>query len=221
MSLSSFFIPFLDEFLSVWIKKKENVRNVEEDWFSFFFDKVRLVSDDMAQTMWARILAGEVNEPGKFQRSLLHTLSIMSNAQARSFSVLASFCFRDYKNFELVHPLLFVSAHVEMYRKYGVERSALLELENLGLIHCDFREEYIFLNKKVFSYGNKVIEVFGDINNGKKIKAGNVRFTADGQALYGIVGDEFKAYREEILDHIVSKLEIRNCTININGKRIV
>ena len=46
---------------------------VEDDWFTFFFDKVRLISDDTVHHIWAKILANEVNNPGTFQRSLLHS----------------------------------------------------------------------------------------------------------------------------------------------------
>ena len=39
---------------------------MENDWITNFFDKCRTVSDDDMQELWARILAGEANNPGAF-----------------------------------------------------------------------------------------------------------------------------------------------------------
>lgn len=128
----------------------ENARpqDVEKDWFSFFFDKVRLTSNESVQNMWAKILANEVNEPGKYSRSLLHTLSIMSVSQAELFCNISRFCMYEYKNEEVIHPFLFVSKNVEAYQKSNIHASGLMDLEHLGLIQCDFKDEFVFLRKK-------------------------------------------------------------------------
>jgi hypothetical protein len=36
---------------------------MEDDWVTNFFDKSRIVSDDVMQELWARVLAGEANRP--------------------------------------------------------------------------------------------------------------------------------------------------------------
>lgn len=191
---------------------------VEEDWFDFFFDRVRLVSDESVQIMWSRILANEVNAPGTFQRSLLHTLSIMSTAQAQLFCNIARFCMFEYKKEQVVHPFLFISSNVEAYKNSKITATSLLDLENLSLIQCDFKSEYIFPKKKVLRYGNKVIEIYGDPNNDDKIKAGNVRFTYNGRTLFSIVESSYLEYRTDILDFTITKLQRRNCKIIINNR---
>jgi hypothetical protein len=40
--------------------------DVQNDWFTHIFDRCRLVSDDDMQGLWAKILAGEANNPGAF-----------------------------------------------------------------------------------------------------------------------------------------------------------
>lgn len=207
------------------IRENAEPSDVDTDWFNFFFDKIRLVSDEETQLMWSRILAGEVNSPGTYSRSLLHTLSIMSKSQAQTFCNMTRFCLKEYKKDEIdieharPHPLLFVSANQSVYETIDITAAALLELENLGLIHCNFSNEYIFKSKKRFRAGNKIIEVFGDNANNGRIQAGNVIFTDDGRALYSIVGDEYKRYSSEILDYIITKWERRNCTVLVNGKK--
>lgn len=201
----------------------ENARpeDVREDWFNFYFDKVRLISDESVQCMWAKILANEINCPGSYSRALLHTLSIMEANQASLFCNIARFCMYEYKNEKRVHPFIFIATNVNIYGELGITSSGLVELEQLGLIHCDFKDEFVIPCKGVFKYGNKVIEIIGDPNNKDRINAGNVRFTQNGRTLFSIVDGSFKRYRADILDFIISKLKHRNCRIIVNDKLIV
>lgn len=197
---------------SSFVSDDAKPKDVEEDWFTFFFDKVRLVSDEGLQNMWGQILAGEVNKPGKYQRSLLHTLSIMSASQAELFCNLAKFCMYEYKG-DIVHPLIFMSTNAQVYEKLNITSNGLLDLEYLGLIQCDFKDEFVFLKKKVLRYGNNIIEIYGDPQNDKKINAGNVRFTYNGRALFEIVDGDYKRYRSELLDFAITKFQRRNCEV--------
>ena len=114
--------------------------------------------------------------------------------------------------------MLFVATNVEAYERSQIYSTGLLELEQLGLIQCDFKNEYVFLKKKILRYGNKVLEVYGDPQNESKIYAGNVRFTFDGRNLYKVVGDSYKGYNSEILDFIITKFRRRNCSIVVNNR---
>ena len=126
----------------------------------------------------------------------------------------------EYKNEDCVHPFLFVSKNIEAYEKSKISAAGLSELENLGLIQCDFKDEFVFPKKKVLRYGYKVLEIYGDPKNHDKIYAGNVRFTENGLALFGIVGDSFKRYRSDILDFAITKFQCRNCRVFLNNKLV-
>jgi len=192
---------------------------VDEDWFVFFFDKVRLISNESFQVLWSRILANEVNCPGKYSRALLHTLSIMDSSQAADFCNLSKFCMYEYGNEQIVHPLIFISDNRQEYETENLSRTQLAEFERLGLVLCDFKGEFTFYKKKVFRYGNHVIAVYGDPNAGQKIYAGNVHFTNNGLALFSIVGDEFKQYDSAVLDSFITKFQQRNCEVIVNNKK--
>lgn len=127
----------------------------------------------------------------------------------------------EHKNEDIVHPLIFISSNVEAYQNSGLYSSQLMELANLGLVQCDFKSEYIFLKKKVLRWGNRVIVIYGDPDNDDKIKAGNVKLTCDGTALFRIVGEHYKQYRADILDFTVTKFLRRNCKVVINGKPVI
>ncbi len=58
---------------------------LDDDWLHFFFDKAEKVSNKSMQLIWARLLAGEFNQPGSISRKLMHIISIMDVHSAHSF----------------------------------------------------------------------------------------------------------------------------------------
>lgn len=202
-----------------YLREGAQPKKIEENWLDFYFDKVRIISDEMVRDIWSRILAEEANEQGKVSLSLLHALSIMSKDQATIFSNIARFCMREYEGTK-IHPFIFLSKNVEAYENSRITHTKLRELERLGLIDCDYKNEYVFPSKKVLVSGNHVITVYGDPNNEDKIKVGNVIFTEDGETLYSIVSDTLVKYRLDILDFSVAKFKARNCRVLINGKEV-
>lgn len=190
------------------------------DWFVKFYDYAGNISNSEIQELWALILAREITSPHQIPLSLLHSLSIMRSEQANLFCNISRFALRDIKS-EEAHLLIFISSNREAYKDSGITPSLLKEIERLGLIECDFKSEYIFLNKKAFKTGNKIITVYGDPNNENKIKSGNVCFTKDGQLLYSILEGDYKNYRSDILDFTLSKFSLRNCNIQINDNKLI
>lgn len=190
------------------------------DWFIRFFDYASNISNEEMQKLWAKVLAGEVQKPNSTSITLLHTLSMMRQEQALSFCNVSRFALMDGKE-NYAHPLLFISSNRKAYEKEGITPSVLKELERFGLLECNFSNEYVFWNKKVFKTGNRIITVYGDSSNQKKIKAGNVKFTKDGQLLYSALDEEAKSYHSDILDFTITKFHGRNCQIIINDREIL
>ena len=63
----------------------------DPDWTARFFDCVQDVSSDDLQKIWAKILAGEVETPGKTSLRTLSILRDMSQNDAKRFSELMKF----------------------------------------------------------------------------------------------------------------------------------
>ena len=118
---------------------------------------------------------------------------------------------KEYKNCEEV---------IDKAKALGIDFESLIELQNLGLLQCNFEKEFIFTGRKYLVYGNRVIEVYGTQKSKKKIKVGNVLLTKNGQTLYEIVDPIYKEFDNNILEFIVDKLIKRKCEIIINNKRI-
>jgi hypothetical protein len=64
---------------------------VDEDWTARFFESVKDVSADDMQKLWAKILAGEVKQPGSFSLRCLDTLRNLSRAEAELFTRVVPF----------------------------------------------------------------------------------------------------------------------------------
>lgn len=59
---------------------------VDTDWMAQFFDQCQDFSNEQMQSLWARILAGEVAKPGSFSPRTLHTVKLLRKADAEMFT---------------------------------------------------------------------------------------------------------------------------------------
>jgi hypothetical protein len=62
---------------------------VEPDWLSQFINQAQDVSDEDMQTIWGRILAGEVAEPGTYS---LRTLAFLKMLRKKDAELITRFC---------------------------------------------------------------------------------------------------------------------------------
>lgn len=205
------------------INKEDNQSNTNKydfDWFVQFYEYASNTSNKEIQQLWASILAREISNPSSVSLSLLHALSIMRKEQALFFCNISRFVFSDI-TYQTSLPLIFISTNREAYKDSSITPSRLKEMEHLGLIECDFSNEYICNRKKIFRKGNNNITVYGDPDNNNKIKCGNIKFTQDGEMLYSIIDDSFKTYRHDIFDFTISKFKARNCKVLVNDKEVL
>lgn len=107
-------------------------RPADEDWIAQFFNLSQDVGDDEMQTLWARILAGEVARPGKYSLRTLQAVKLLSKEDARLFSHYCSYVWRAdggawcrYTNNETN----------EYLAGKGVGLSERQHLQNLGLVY--------------------------------------------------------------------------------------
>ncbi|MCP5268113.1 MAG: DUF2806 domain-containing protein [Zoogloeaceae bacterium] len=64
---------------------------VETDWVLQFFDCCQDVCDSAIQSLWGRILAGEVTSPGSYSKRTLQFLKTLDKWEAEKFSELCAF----------------------------------------------------------------------------------------------------------------------------------
>lgn len=188
------------------------------DWFTKFLKSAADVSDKEIQKFWARILAGEFENRGSMPLSVIHALSLMNLESANAFLNLSRFCFRDGKKQNCMHPLVFFSKNRTLYESvdYGISFSTLKDLERIGLIYCDFKDEFIFERAKLLWYGNHKLLVE---NANGIVRGGNVTLTGAGQALLSVLNDKLPEPENRILEHVIHIYKKRQYGITLDDRQ--
>lgn len=169
--------------------------DIEEDWITNFFDKCRLTSDEDMQSLWASILAGEANNPGKFTKRTVNFMASLDKQDAMLFTKLCSF------NWVIggIQPLIFDTKE-KIYTENDINFETLEHLDAIGLIKFNNVAGYIrqgFPQKIMVTYQNTplIIEFPKEADN--ILDIGKIRFTSIGSELAAICGPETVAGFDE------------------------
>lgn len=111
------------------VKEDAHPENMENDWIANFFDRCRLISDEEMQSLWARVLAGEANNPGTYSKRTVNFISSIDKSDAMLFTNLCSYT---WVIGDIV-PLIYDPKH-EIYMKNEMHWNALTHLDEIGLI---------------------------------------------------------------------------------------
>ena len=121
-------------------------REPDHDWTARFFGEVQDVSSDEMRTIWAKILAGEVEKPGS---TSARTLTILKNLDSRSaslFNTLCSVCVSLRPVGDIVLdarvPSMGGQPAQNCLQKYGLSFDSLNILNEYGLIISDYNSYY-------------------------------------------------------------------------------
>ena len=157
-------------------------RAVDEDWLYRWRDLAGNVSSEELQSLWGRVLAGEIKSPGTFSLRALDFLKNLSQEEARRIEKLAPFVIDGG----------FVHASSELLDSNGINFSFLLGLEDLGVVakaspyirRFDRAEDINTFSRGLFAY-NKVLAVtHEDASRTFELRAYKV--TAIGEQILGI-----------------------------------
>ena len=178
----------------------------DHDWTARFFGEVQDVSSEEMQSLWAKVLAGEIERPGS---TSIHTLSILRNlslATAVVFSRLCSACvsvsFEGYFS-DMRVPSLGSNAATNALQPYGINFSTLNLLNEHGLIISDYNSWFDYnvsiepwssttrLNQMVspFSFQGKywVLSPTTERAANKEFRLSGVALTSSGRELSQVV----------------------------------
>ena len=118
----------------------------DHDWTARFFSEVQDVSSKEMQSLWAKVLAGEVERPGSTSIQTLNLLRNLDQATAGLFRTLCSACVsvRPDGNefFDARVPSLGSNAASNALQKYGLSFGNLNVLNEHGLIISDYNSWY-------------------------------------------------------------------------------
>lgn len=172
-SIASKALPLLEE--------GANPKEINSDWMFNYIDKAKLINDEQMQELWAKILAGEANAPGKFSKRTISLLADMDKEDAVAFLVLCSFVLYLGRYTPLIYDL-----QNQVYLSNGLSFSLLFDLENIGLIKIDLLSSFRLANmKQIFNinyFGKKLYCQLPSSEN-NIIKTGQVILTEAGLQL--------------------------------------
>jgi Protein of unknown function (DUF2806) len=177
------------------LSAESKFEEIDDDWLASFFDHAKKVSDKDMQTLWAKILAGQINAPGTFRKSVLQTVSLLEKEDADLFVKLCQFEF-DIAGFT---PVIF-DAEGEIYNKRGITFDTMSHLDDIGLITFNSIVAFSRIGmaeKFQISYGNEKYSVVMP-EGVRDFEFGHVMLTTTGRQLAPLSNTpaipEFPAY---------------------------
>jgi hypothetical protein len=206
----------MQRFLDEEAKKQENIESItnkalpnvgegstpekiENDWLTNFFDKCRLISDEEMQNLWAKVLAGEANAPGRFSKRTISLLSSLDKSDANLFQNLCSFGWIIGGFVPLIY-----DERNDIYNKAGIDFGVIKHLAEIGLVThgsiSGFSRLKLPRQFLAFYYATPVtIEFPGDDNS---LDIGKVLLSKSGQELAMLCGSKPSA---GFIDYIAQK----------------
>ncbi len=166
---------------------KAKPENVEEDWIANFFDKCRLISDEEMQALWAKILAGEANSPGKFSKKTVNLVAALDKSDTQAFTKLCSYAVM-IEGFRI---LLVYDSKSNIYTDNGIDFFTLSNLEGIGLVKFDTAAGFV---RREFGPRGLVVyydhRIWLELSNKDKslLKIGFVMLTEPGLQLASVCG---------------------------------
>lgn len=173
-----------DEFYSKMENSEKKDVKHDFDWFMRFYEIVGNISDENVQEMWARIMAGEINNPHSYSLKTIDILKNIGKQEAELFAeVLACSVSTGY--------IIFLPNYEEYLEKYEITYSQIMRLSEMDLIYNDAdivlnfnvskQEEILFINS------NRLMTLKSKDENGTKIKIKQYPFTEVGKELATLV----------------------------------
>ena len=167
---------------------------VETDWFSQFFDRCRLVSDEEMQRLWATVLAGEANAPGSYSKGTLAVLADLEKEDAQSFMKLCRFSVgvEDGAGECEFFPLIY-DFQDEFYTSRDINFPILIHFVDLGLISFEYKGSYTISNiekEGLLTYSGHTVLVGLMGRSDVGFSVGHVRLTRAGEQLASLLSQE-------------------------------
>lgn len=170
---------------------------IEEDFISYFFSKARIVSDGQMQEIWANILAGEANSPGRFSRNTIDILASIDSRDAKIFTEMCRFAF----SFDNKLDIVYFDDYKNTHRSIGFED--VRHLDAIGLI--DFQPDgFVKIAQRevdvLVSYFQTPI--FLKMKKDQKAQTGKVSYTKSGLEIAALISTQ---PLEGYLDHCTQR----------------
>lgn len=187
-------------------------QNIEKDWITNFFDKSKLISDEIMQDLWAQILASEANIPGTYSKRTINLLASLDKEDAILFSKLCNFAWIIDNE---ATPLIFDFAN-KIYSENGISFDALNHLNSIGLISFEGLAGYKrtgFKKNHTITYMDKTIILEFQKDSDNDLNIGHILLTSVGEELTTVCEKQEVA---GIVEYVLSEWSKRGINASIS-----
>ena len=176
------------------MQSTEGMKKPEDDWLNRLYGIVEDISDENMQTLWARILAGEIKKPNSYSYRTLEVLRNIAPDEAKRFVESTKYlCFKD---------------KLLCSDDYGLSLQDQLVLADAGLISAESLTNTMTVSaggRVPFRLGrNHVMVVQSELNLEKKIDFGIKQLTKVGLEVLNLISEDNYL---ETADYIAKKLK--------------
>ncbi|WP_158088340.1 TIGR03899 family protein [Colwellia chukchiensis] len=172
----------------------------DQDWFSHFVSLAEGISNKTMQSLWAKILAGEIAQPGSFSLKTLKTFKNMSINEAKLLAKACSLAIADTRK-KNIWLLSGAYQPPKLFNFFNRQRQQRLDLNQAGLSYADIlslADNHLLFAQETESHALAKGEKIHFNYNGKQLsfvakKADCIltfyKFTAIGTELAHLVSD--------------------------------
>ena len=161
--------------------KEVSDREPDPDWTARFFDCVQDISSENMRKLWAKVLSGEVEEPGRTSLRTLDVLKNMTQRDAQTFESICDFVIDDF----IYYPTEYQTNHLNL------RLNNMIHLQNIGLVYfSSFLSKTLEFvpNRKqfIFRYQDTFLRITTK-DDSKRVKISVILLTSSGMELYRIL----------------------------------
>ena len=176
----------------------------DPDWTARFFDHVQDVSSEDMQMIWAKILAGEVECPGRTSLRTLDTLRNMTKRDAEMFHEVCNFVL-----FKAIHFIIYERKYIQRYA--SLQHINMVHLQDSGILNFGQSTHNIVDQTEWYEYHGLLLQVSRNTPGTNRIPFRIATLTTAGAELYAIVGPEL---RFDYLQSFARILHSKNCRLS-------
>ena len=168
---------------------------VDQDLINLLADKMRLTEDDDMRRLWAKLIAGEAEAPGRFSKRVVDEVARLSREEAQAFTALAGYVWTiktkdDVSRADTTYPILVIPNDLSRDEPIPLSQMQKLEEANLIVGNIDhLRLAGVPQGTLVeIHYHERYCRLLLKSNQGVKFGRQAISLTSIGRALFPICG---------------------------------
>lgn len=203
-----------DEYYSEMNHNENGSKSYDFDWFIRFYESVGNISDEEMQDLWARILAGEINNPSTFSLKIIDILKNLRKKDAELFDKICSHSIH-FNGIKYILP-----NYEEFLEHCNIKYSDIVNLSEFGLINSS----PLLVYKINITASSKVLAVNNSLLITGKTKNEMDKILEIQQFPITTVGNEIASLKKRCISDenlILFAKQLKDNDINIEVHRII